>query len=131
MKYKNPTASKNVVAFEFHINWKHPLVLVEGVYDAIAVKRNAIPLLGKTIPNKLLQQIYAHNVKQIYLALDTDALSATADIASLLVQNGLEVRLVPLDGKDPSEIGFSRMVDLIKQAKPLSFADLIKLRVTA
>lgn len=130
-KYKNPPVSKNIVAFDFHINWNYSITLCEGVYDAIAIKRNAIPLLGKTIPNKLAEKIQRHNVRDIYLVLDTDALHAAADIAAKLTQDGRTVRLVHLDGKDPSEIGFARVSELIKQATPMSFADLIKLRVTA
>ena len=43
MKYKNPSVSKDVVGFELFINWDEPIVLCEGVFDAIAIKRNAIP----------------------------------------------------------------------------------------
>jgi DNA primase len=49
VKYKNPPMSKDVVPFELFINWSSPLILVEGMFDALAVKRNAIPLLGKHI----------------------------------------------------------------------------------
>ena len=52
-KHKNPEASKNIVGFELFINWSLPLVLVEGAFDAIAVRRNAIPLFGKTISEDL------------------------------------------------------------------------------
>jgi DNA primase len=131
LKYKNPPVSKNVVMFEFHINWKYPIVLCEGAYDAIAIKRNAVPLLGKTIPNKLAEKIEQHNVSDICLVLDNDALHATSEIAKRFIQNGKIVRIVPMDQKDPSEAGFSKMAELIKTATPLSFADLIKLRVTA
>jgi DNA primase len=131
LKYKNPPVSKNVVMFEFHINWKYPIVLCEGAYDAIAIKRNAIPLLGKTIPNKLAAKIEEHNVTDICLVLDTDALYATAQIAERFIQNGKTVRVVSMEQKDPSETGFTTMTELIKTATPLSFADLIKLRVTA
>ena len=57
MKYKNPPVSKDVIGFELFINWDEPLILCEGVFDAIAVKRNAIPLFGKTIPKKLMKKI--------------------------------------------------------------------------
>lgn len=131
MKYKNPPVSKNVIGFEMHINWKHPIVLCEGVYDAIAIKRNAIPLLGKTMPRKLMERIITENVKYIYLALDADALRQTSQIAKDLIAEGREVFIVPLDGKDPSELGFEHMNELIRKAKPLGFAELVKLRATA
>jgi hypothetical protein len=36
------------------INWNFPLILVEGMFDAITVNFNGVPLLGKTISKKLL-----------------------------------------------------------------------------
>ena len=38
-KYKNPPVSKNVIMFENQVNWKEPITLVEGVFDAMAVKK--------------------------------------------------------------------------------------------
>ena len=129
MKYKNPPVSKNVVIFENSINWNYPVVLCEGVYDAMAIKRNAIPLLGKQIPTQLMSRIVQHDVKDIYLALDTDAIKSTLDHAQTLMQDGRNVHLVSLTDKDPSEIGFLEMTRLIKDAKLLSFTDLVKLRI--
>ena len=54
---KNPQVSKDIVGFELHINWNYPVCLVEGAFDAIAIKRNAIPLFGKTIPDQLKHRI--------------------------------------------------------------------------
>jgi hypothetical protein len=53
-KHKNPNISKDIVGFELYINWNLPIVLVEGAIDAMTIKRNAIPLFGKTIPNTKL-----------------------------------------------------------------------------
>ena len=43
IKYRNPETSRDVVPFELFINWKLPLILCEGPFDAFAIKRNAIP----------------------------------------------------------------------------------------
>ena len=48
-KYRNPSISKDVVGFELFINWDEPIILCEGVFDAMAFKRNAIPLFGKNV----------------------------------------------------------------------------------
>jgi len=53
LKYKNPPMSKDTVCFEMFVNWNEPIVLCEGVFDAIAIRRNVIPLLGK-FPSKTL-----------------------------------------------------------------------------
>ena len=47
--------------------------MVEGVFDAMAVNRNAIPLLGKFIPKTLNDTIYKKEVKSINILLDEDA----------------------------------------------------------
>ena len=56
-KYKNPPVSKNVIMFENQINWNEPITICEGAFDALAVRRNAIPILGKFIPKKFDKEI--------------------------------------------------------------------------
>lgn len=133
MKYKNPPISKNVVLFENSINWNYPVILCEGVFDAMAIKRNAIPILGqgKYIPTLLMERFVEYKVRDIYLALDLDAIKSTLNYAQTLLHNGHNVFIVWLNDKDPSEIGFTGMHQLISKATPLSFTDLIKLRVTS
>ena len=128
-KYKNPKVSKNIVGFENSINWNYPIVLCEGVYDAMSIKRNAIPLLGKTIPQAVLDKIVKHNVRDIYLALDKDALSHSIKFAEYFMNENRNVYIVELDEKDPSEIGFEHMTQLIKSTEPLTFSRLIKFKV--
>ena len=56
VKYRNPETSRDIIPFELFINWDLPLVLCEGPFDAIAIKRNAIPLLGKNIQSNLMKK---------------------------------------------------------------------------
>ena len=51
-----PKVSKDIIGFNLFINWNEPIVIVEGAFDAIAVKRNAIPLFGKVILDKLFEE---------------------------------------------------------------------------
>ena len=46
-----------------------PIILCEGLFDALAIKRNAIPLLGKNIQNNLMKKIVTSVVDKIYIAL--------------------------------------------------------------
>ena len=42
-KYKNPDVSRDIIPFELFINWDLPIILCEGLFDAIAIKsRNLI-----------------------------------------------------------------------------------------
>lgn len=129
MKYKNPPISKNIIMFDYDINWEYDVILCEGVFDAISIKRNAIPLLGKTIPLKLYEKIISTKVKNIYLALDNDAISSSLSIAEKFIKNDINVYMVNLDDKDPSEIGFEHMIELINKSSKINFYDLIKMRV--
>jgi DNA primase len=125
VKYKNPSLSKDVVPFELFINWSSPLILVEGMFDALAVKRNAIPLLGKHIQKALMKKIVTSEVKKIYIALDKDAQKDAIKFCEQLLNEGKEVYLVELDDKDPSEMGFKHVTEIIQNTHPLSQYDLM------
>jgi DNA primase len=125
LKYKNPPVSKNVIVFENQINWKMPLVLCEGVFDAIAIRRNAVPLLGKFVPKKLLKAMIKNKVKEVYVALDDDAITEAREIEQSLSQYGIDVKLVNLDKKDPSELGFKDTWECISNASRSTFKDYI------
>ena len=129
MKYKNPPISKDVIGFDLFINWDEPIVLCEGVFDAMAIKRNAIPLFGKTIPNKLMKKIYEKQVKTIYILLDSDAYWDSIKMTDVLMRNGINVQLIRLKDKDPSEMGFRKVIDVIKQSSTTSFSDLIRMKL--
>ena len=74
VKYRNPSASRDIVPNEHLINWNVPVILCEGLFDAMAIKRNAIPLLGKNIQSSLMKKIVTSVVDKIYIALDRDAI---------------------------------------------------------
>jgi ribosomal protein L37AE/L43A len=112
-KYKNPPTSRDVVIFNLHINWNEPIVLCEGVFDAIAIKSNAIPLLGKFIPKKLHDKIMRSNTPAIHIALDSDARNDALKIVNKYLNQGFVVKLVDLTGKDPSDMGFEKMNEMI------------------
>ena len=104
MKYKNPPTSKDIIGFDLFINWDEPIVLCEGVFDAMAIKRNAIPLFGKTIPKKLMKKIYEKQTKTIYILLDSDAIKDALKITDKLMKNGINVYFVKLKNEDPSDL---------------------------
>jgi transcription elongation factor Elf1 len=128
-KHKNPDASKNIIPMELFINWQLPIVLCEGAFDAIAIRRNAIPLFGKVIPEKLKLKIVRENVKTIYIALDRDAQKQAMQHAEYFINNGCNVYFVDLNEKDPAEIGFEGMCKLIKESTQLTEYDLLKMKV--
>ncbi len=126
IKYRNPEVSRDIIPFELFINFDLPLVLCEGPFDAIAIKRNAIPLLGKNIQDSLMKKIVQSTVEKIYIALDTDAMKQAHKFAEYFINQGKEVYLVELKGKDPSEMGFKNFTKLIQNTLPLSQYDLME-----
>ena len=129
MKYRNSPTTKNIIGFDLFINWDEPIILCEGVFDAMAFKRNAIPLFDKTIMSKLQKKIIEKKVKIIYLALDNDALEAAIKISDNFISNDIEVRMIKFKEKDPSEIGFKDLLSLIEKTNKIKFSDLIKLKL--
>ena len=98
LTYKNPPASKNVVFNELMINWDEPVVLVEGIFDAI-IADNSIPLLGSTLNaySRLFKAILTHS-KRVYVALDQDAEKKALSIISELISHGIEIYKIDTSG---------------------------------
>lgn len=126
VKYRNPTVSRDIIPFELFINWDLPLILCEGPFDAIAIKRNVIPLLGKNIQSNLMKKIVMSSVEKIYIALDRDAQKQALDFCEKLMNEGKEVYLVDMRDKDPSEMGFASFTNLIQETYPLTFSGLLE-----
>lgn len=126
LKYKKPPHSIDIIGYESLINWNLPIVLVEGVFDAITIRRNAIPLFGKNILSNLKGKLFLNLIKEIYIVLDKDALKDSLKIARELMDNGKNVYLVELEEKDPSEIGFENIMKIMKETKILTQNKLLK-----
>jgi len=126
-KYKNPPVSaKDVIGFELYINWDAPIILVEGIFDALTIKRNVIPLFGKVIHGKLMEKLVKSSVNRIYIALDADARRDALKQAEMLMSYGKEIYLVEMEGKDANEIGFEKFLNTIEQTVPLNLHSLLE-----
>ena len=112
--------------FENQINWNEPITLVEGVFDAMAVKRNSIPILGKFIPKKLIENIYDKGVKNINILLDKDAQEIALYYTVQFQNQGITTRNIIPSDKDAGEMGFSKVNKILKESKETSFDDVIK-----
>ena len=129
-KYKNPPVGKNIIGWEYYINWDVPIILVEGIFDALTIKRNVIPLFGKTISEELMKKIVGSQVKKVYIALDNDALKESIKHCEKLMSFGKEVYLVELDGKDANEIGFEHFLEILENTVPLNFSTLVNRKLS-
>jgi len=130
-KYKNPEASKDIIFFENLINWNQPIIICEGVFDAIAIRRNAIPILGKSISKQLLKKIIQSNVDSIYIALDQDAIKKALEYCEQFLSIGKKVYFIDLKEKDPSDMGFLAFTHHVQQAQELDLTSLMRFKLTA
>jgi DNA primase len=129
-KYRNPETSRDIIPFELFINWDLPIILCEGPFDAMAIKRNAVPLFGKNIQSSLMKKLVESKVQKIYIALDNDAVKQALKFCEQLLDVGKEVYLVELQGKDPSEMGFEHFTKLIQNTTPLTQYKLMEKKLS-
>lgn len=126
LKYKNPPVSKDVVVFESQLDYSEPLVLCEGVFDAIAIRRNAVALLGKNIPSKLKMKMIENKVSEVYVVLDEDAIKNAISITETLLSEDIKVRFVKMGTEDAADIGFRGMTEKLRNAPLMGFDTLMK-----
>ena len=129
MKYRNSPTQKDIIGFDLFINWDEPIVLCEGPFDAIAIKRNAIPLFGKTILPKLKLKIIEKKIKSIYISLDTDAIGDSMKMVENFMNHNIDVYFVRLTEKDPSDLGFEKVTELLKETDKMKFSDLMRMKL--
>ena len=129
IKHKLASSTKDIIGFEMYINWDLPVILCEGAFDAMAIKRNAIPLFGKKLSTTLMKKIIKSNVEKIYLALDEDALKDAFNHAETFMSYGKKVYLIEMGDKDPSELGFEQFTKLLHNATELTTSILMKKRL--
>ena len=128
-KHKNPKISKDIIGFDLTINWSQPIVLCEGAFDAIAIKRNAIPLFGKIIQPTLQKKIIEKRVRDIYICLDADALRNAIQIAERFMAEGLNVYFVELQDDDASDLGFQQIREILNETDVLTFERVMELKM--
>ena len=103
-KYLNPLASKDIIFNELIIDWDEPVVLVEGVFDALVAGTQAIPILGSTLrTNSRLFQALSINDTPVYLGLDADAEKKAGQMIKNMLQYDMEV--YKIDTSSVEDIG--------------------------
>ena len=130
LKYLLPGWSKNIVGFDLFINWNEPITLVEGPLDAISVRKNVIPLFGKMMSEKLKLTIIENGVSTVNVCLDNDAIKNALEICKFLNNQGIDVKLIKLEEKDASEMGFEKVNEVIKNTKMFDFSESISTRIS-
>jgi len=129
MKHKNPNWGRDIIGFEIYVSWEEPVTIVEGAFDAIAVRKNVIPLFGKTMSFSLKEAIIRNGVDRVNIVLDNDAKMDAMEIQDFLNSNEVVIHLIKLEDKDPSMLGFSKISKIIQESKPTDFHSLIAMKL--
>ena len=130
MKYKNPNVSRDIIPFDWFIAWSYPIVLCEGMFDAISIRTNAIPMLSKKPSKSLLRKIFEKKVETIYIALDDDAKKDAYNLSEFFKDFGIDTKVVNLPkNKDPNDLGFDKITDLINKTISSSFSEMIQAKI--
>ena len=134
-KYKNARASKRNVIFNEHlIEWNKPLYIVEGIFDAILSRKNAVPILGSNIgTGSLLFKRLLENRTEVIIALDADAKKKVVNLINKLVKFNVKVTYVDWEDekRDIAEIGSEEFEEIVTSGsvKSFTFADEVKERL--
>ena len=106
IKYRNCNFSKRDIIFnENLIDWSKPLVLVEGVFDAVKVRKNVVCMLGSWIDEGfLLFREIVKNKTPVILAPDPDARKKSQKIAKNLLTYCIDVKITNNLDKDFGEM---------------------------
>lgn len=109
IRYKNPPQRKEDIVFnELFIDWSEPIVLTEGVFDAINCGENAIPLLGCSLSerSKVFNQILKNNVSKVLIALDSaEEKTGSVRVQKLLRSYDIQAEIISiLPYKDVGEM---------------------------
>ena len=129
--FMNPPVGKDVIGFDLMINWSEPIILVESPFDAITIRRNAIPLFGKTISKSLKRKIIKMGVKKINICLDGDAIHNAINHISHFLGNGLEVSVTELPpDDDATSLGYTRVWEYLNDAIIVDESTLLRTILT-
>ena len=129
LKYINSEVSKDIIGFENMVDFDYPIYLCEGALDAISLKRNAVPLFGKTLSHRLKIAIIENKCPEINVVLDDDALNDALVIVDFVESIGRIAKLIQLKGKDPNVLGFEKTIEQIRGTQRLDFAQRLGLRL--
>jgi len=134
-KYINPGVHREDVIFnEMNINWKEPLVLVEGPMDLVKTdQQNATCLLGSELTTDYKLFLYLiKNKTDVILALDKDARDKTLRIAEFLSEYDVNVKIldIPIPYNDIGEMTKEEFNSILPTATLYSKDYLLRAKIS-
>lgn len=127
--YRNEHADKTKIIFnDLLVDWSEPIILVEGVFDAIVAGPNSIPLLGNSLSREsLLFKKICTSQPDVYIAVDAETEKdrvKSIKIMKMLYNNGINVHHVDVSPyKDVAECGKKEFREKMKESKRIEDND--------
>lgn len=125
-RYLKADIKQDFIFNELFIDWNRPIYLVEGVFDAIKIGPNAIPILGSTLrkSSRLFKKIIAKDT-EVYIGLDSDAKQKELQIIKDLIGHDIQVRKINTSGyEDIGEMPKKEVRRRINSAKILNSSNV-------
>ena len=128
-KYVNPKVKRSEIVFnELNVDWKQPVIIVEGPFDLVKSPQNSICILGSTLTES--HAVFNHLVKNrtpVIMALDPDAVLKSQKIAALLSSFDLDVKMLNISPyNDVGEMPIGVLQSKIPEAVEWSSNDRLR-----
>ena len=131
-KYNNAKVPKSKVIFnELDLVWTEPVILVEGVFDAVKCPDNTAVALGSTLPksSELFKKLHA-NKSTVIVAFDADAEDKSHAVCRTLSGAGCRVFKVSIAGDDLGSRSKEEAKKVLSTAKPWSTIEILSNKIS-
>jgi DNA primase len=110
---------------------REDVVLVEGIFDALALPDQAVAVLGSRLSAAQIRLLVESGARRLTFCFDPDVsgLKAVANLAEQLVARFDDIRVAHLPaGTDPANVGPARLQEALLNAVPYTSGERIRLR---
>ncbi len=111
-----PVKINEIIINEFFLDFKFPVVIVEGFFDSLSVKRNVTYLTGSIISEKLKYRLLMEETPMVYVVIDPDKKKQAIKYCTELNALGIKTRFVDCGIQDPSDFGYTNTWNSINKS---------------
>lgn len=132
-KYHNAKVPKSRVIFnEVDLDWNDPIILVEGVFDAVKCPDNTAIALGSTLSkeSQLFKKLRQHR-STVIVAFDEDAEMKSHAVCKKLHRAGCTVYKVTVRENDLGSRSKEAVEDILRTAEPWTQISLLNHKISS
>jgi len=132
-KYHNAKVPKSRIIFnEADLDWKEPIILVEGVFDAVKCPDNTAIALGSTLSKEshLFKKLSQHR-SAVIVAFDEDAEMKSHAVCKKLHNAGCDVYKVTVRENDLGSRSKEEVENILRTAVPWTQISLLSHKISS